>query len=183
VPRVLFTVGHSTHPLAEFLALLGRHQIEAVADVRRFPGSRKHPHFHRDGLAVSLPQAGVKYHWFEALGGRRAQAAGHSENLGLRNASFRNYADYMATPPFRVAVAELLDLARQKRSAVMCAEGLYWRCHRRLIGDTVVARGWTVLHILPAGGLKPHALTDGARIDGERVSYPPPADGANGLFG
>ena len=174
MPPELFTIGHSTHPLDGFQALLARYGIQALADVRRFPGSRKYPHFHRDRLATALPEAGVEYQWFEALGGRRKRPGGTTKNLGLRNESFRNYADYMATPEFRAAVGQLLDLARQKRTAFMCSEGLFWRCHRRLVSDYLLAQGVTVQHIMPAGELRPHTLTDGARIAGGELSYPPP---------
>jgi uncharacterized protein (DUF488 family) len=173
----LFTVGHSTHPPDAFLELLAGHGIEALADVRRFPGSRKHPHFNRDCLAAALPAAGVEYRWFEALGGRRKKGGGPPRNLGLRNESFRNYADYMATPEFQEAAGRLLDLARHKRTAFMCSEGLFWRCHRRLVSDYLLAQGITVQHIMPAGGLRPHTLTEGARVEGGEVSYPLPDQG------
>jgi len=182
VPPEVFTIGHSTHALDAFLALLAGHGIAALADVRRFPGSRTHPHFGRDRFAASLAAAGVEYRWFEALGGRRGKAAGGSQNLGLWNESFRNYADYMATPEFREAVAHLLELARHKRTAFMCSEGLYWRCHRRLVSDYLLARGLAVRHVMPTGELRPHTLTDGARIDGGELWYPPPPDGAQTLF-
>jgi uncharacterized protein (DUF488 family) len=169
----LLAIGHSTHPLDEFQKLLNRHGIEALADVRRFPGSRKYPHFHRDSLASSLPEAGVEYRWFEALGGRRKGTGDSQRNLGLRNESFRNYADYMATPEFHEAIGGLLGLAQAKRTAFMCSEGLYWRCHRRLVSDDLLAQGITVQHIMPDGELRPHALTEGAVIEGGGVSYPP----------
>jgi uncharacterized protein (DUF488 family) len=168
----LFTIGHSTHPLDEFLRLLERHGVAALADVRRFPGSRKHPHFNQDQLAAALPAAGVEYHWFEGLGGRRKAIGESSKNLGLRNESFRSYADYMATPEFHAAIDRLLDLGRRKRTAYMCAESVFWRCHRRLISDFLLARGVTVQHIMPTGELRPHTLTDGAKVAGGEVSYP-----------
>jgi len=173
----LYTIGHSTHPLDEFLMLLDRHGIEALADIRRFPGSRKYPHFNRDHLASALPEAGVEYRWFEALGGRRKGSGGPSKNLGLRNESFRNYADFMATPEFHEAAGELLSLARTKRTAYMCSEGLYWRCHRRLVSDYLLARGIEVRHIMPDGKLRPHVLTEGSVIDDGDLSYPPPPAG------
>ena len=183
MPFGLFTIGHSTHPLDGFLRLLARHGIEALADIRRFPGSRKYPHFNRDGLASALPEAGVEYRWFEALGGRRKGSGGSPRNLGLRNESFRNYADYMTTAEFHEAVGQLLDLARRKRTAFMCSEGLFWRCHRRLVSDYLLARGIEVRHIMPDGELRPHTLTEGARIDGGDLSYPPPqADQTPTLF-
>ena len=179
----LFTIGHSTHPLDGFLDLLARHGIEALADIRRFPGSRIHPHFSRDRLASALPQAGVEYRWFEALGGRRKQPGGSTRNLGLRNESFRNYADYMTTQEFHKAMGQLLDLARRKRTAFMCSEGLFWRCHRRLVSDDLLVRGVEVQHIMPGGELRPHSLTQGARIDGGDLCYPPPqADQTPSLF-
>ena len=178
MPFPLFTIGHSTHPLDGFLTLLTRHDIEALADIRRFPGSRKYPHFHRDHLASALPEAGVEYRWFEALGGRRTGSGGSPRNLGLRNESFRNYADYMSTEAFHEAVGQLLGLARRKRTAFMCSEGLYWRCHRRLVSDYLLARSIAVQHIMPDGELRPHTLTAGARIDdGGDLSYPPPQAG------
>ena len=182
-PFGLFTIGHSTHPLEEFLKLLARHGIEALADIRRFPGSRKYPHFNRDRLASTLPRAGVEYRWFEPLGGRRKGAGDSTRNLGLRNESFRHYADYMATQEFHEAVEGLLGLARAKRTAYMCSEGLYWRWHRRLISDYLIVRGIAVQHIMPDGQLRPHTLTAGAGIEGGDLSYPPPqADQTPALF-
>jgi uncharacterized protein (DUF488 family) len=169
---IVWTIGHSTHPLDRFLALLAQHQIEAVVDIRRFPCSRKHPHFHRDNLAAALPKSGVEYQWLEALGGRRRKQRDESPNLGLENQGFRNYADYMLTDEFRAGVKELLDVDRRKRTAIMCAEGLFWQCHRRLVSDFLVAKGVTVQHIMPSGELRPHRLTKGAVIEGGQVTYP-----------
>ncbi len=170
----LFTIGHSTHPLEGFLALLAQHGIEALVDIRRFPGSRKFPQFNQDDLASALQEAGTAYHWLEALGGRRGKNRDglSSVNLGLHNAGFRNYADYMLTQEFQEGVTRLLEIARCKRTALMCAEGLFWRCHRRLVSDFLVARGVTVQHILPTGELRPHKLTNGTVI-GKRTSYLP----------
>jgi uncharacterized protein (DUF488 family) len=168
----LFTIGHSTHPLDRFLALLARHDIEALVDIRRFPSSRKHPHFNRDHLTPALQEAGVEYHWLEALGGRRPKQRDESPNLGLENRGFRNYADYMLTDEFRQGVAKLLEVARQKRVAIMCAEGLFWQCHRRLVSDFLMAKGVRVQHIMPTGDVRPHQLTNGADIGGGRVTYP-----------
>ena len=182
MPSGLFTIGHSTHPLDEFLGLLARHGIEALADIRRFPGSRKYPHFNREHLASALPQAGVEYRWLEPLGGRRKGIGDSPRNLGLRNESFRHYADYMATQEFHEAVGGLLELARARRTAYMCSEGLYWRCHRRLVSDYLLAQGITVQHIMPDGKLRPHTLTEGARVEGGEVSYPPQGDHTPTLF-
>lgn len=171
----LFTVGHSTHPFDWFVSLLDGHGIELLADVRRFPGSRKFPHFNRDDLAASLPAAGIAYQWFEALGGRRrSRDAAPSANLGLRNESFRHYADYMATDEFRAGVRQLLESAARRRTAFMCSEGLFWRCHRRLISDYLFANGVVVRHVMPSGELRPHTLTDGARAKDGEVRYPAP---------
>lgn len=173
MPRELLTIGHSTHPFDVFVGLLGRHDIKLVADIRRFPGSRKFPHFGRDNLATSLPKGAIGYRWFEALGGRR-QSKGEtsSENLGLRNESFRSYADYMATEPFRVGIRELLEEAQTKRTAYMCSEGLYWRCHRRLVSDYLVTEGVHVQHIMPNGELRPHTMTEGTKVVDGKVTYP-----------
>jgi uncharacterized protein (DUF488 family) len=172
MPPAVFTIGHSNHPLDCFLALLAQHEIEALVDVRRFPGSRKHPHFSRDSLAAALLKSGVEYHWLEALGGRRQKQQGESPNLGLENRGFRNYADYMLTDEFREGVEKLLEMAGHKRTAIMCAEGLFWQCHRRLVSDFLAANGVTVQHVMPGGELRPHKLTTGAVIDSGRVTYP-----------
>jgi uncharacterized protein (DUF488 family) len=172
MPPVVLTVGHSNHPLERFLTLLAQHGVEALVDIRRFPGSRKHPHFHRDNLAAVLPKSGVEYHWLEGRGGRRPKQQDESPNLGLENKGFRNYADYMLTEEFREGVGKLLEIARQKKTAIMCAEGLFWQCHRRLVSDFLVANGVTVRHIMPGGELRPHTLTSGAVIDNGRVTYP-----------
>lgn len=168
----ILTIGHSTHELDRFLALLTQHEIETLVDIRRFPGSRKHPHFNQDKLASALQKAGVEYHWLEALGGRRQEKLDESPNLGLQNQSFRNYADYMLTHDFQEGIKKLLELVRRKRTAIMCAEGLFWRCHRRLVSDFLFANGVTVQHIVPDGDLQPHKLTKGAVVENGRVTYP-----------
>jgi uncharacterized protein (DUF488 family) len=168
----IVTIGHSNHPLDRFLALLAQHEVEALVDIRRFPGSRKHPHFNRDSLAAALQKAGVEYRWLEALGGRRRKQRDESPNLGLENKSFRNYADYMLTEEFRDGVEQLLELAQKKRTAILCAEGLFWQCHRRLVSDFLVANEVTVQHIMPAGDLRPHPLTRSAVIESGQVTYP-----------
>jgi uncharacterized protein (DUF488 family) len=176
----LYSIGHSNHTLTRFLDLLGQHQIEALVDVRRFPGSRKFPHFGRENLASALCQAGIEYYWLEALGGRRHHRANDipSLNRGLASQGFRNFADHMSTAAFAQAIERLLEIAGGKQTAIMCAEGLFWRCHRRLIGDFLAAVGTAVLHIMPTGKLRPHALTKGALIEGAKVTYP----GENSLF-
>jgi uncharacterized protein (DUF488 family) len=143
-----------------------------LADIRRFPGSRKHPHFNQKELASALQEAGVEYRWFESLGGRRRKQQDESTNLGLQNEAFRNYADYMLTAEFRDGVGQLLEIAKRKRTAFMCAEGLFWQCHRRLVSDFLMANHITVRHIMPNGELRPHTLTHGAKVDAGRVTYP-----------
>lgn len=171
--KQLFTIGHSTHDAGAFLALLTQHGIAQLIDVRRFPGSRNFPHFNREDLAQRLSDAEIEYHWLEALGGRRHTRAGVvSKNVGLRNSSFRSYADYMASPEFQSGIAELLRIAAAGPTAYMCSEGLFWRCHRRLISDYLLAQGIAVRHIMPDGELRPHPLTGGAKIANGIVTYP-----------
>jgi uncharacterized protein (DUF488 family) len=119
-----------------------------------------------------LPKSGVEYRWLESLGGRRHKQRDESPNLGLENQGFRNYADYMLTEEFREGMEKLLEVARRKRTAIMCAEGLFWQCHRRLVSDFLVANGVSVQHIMPTGELRPHKLTDGAVIESGKVTYP-----------
>jgi len=173
----ILTIGHSTHGADEYLALLRRHDIEAVADVRRWPSSRRLPHFNSGSLAEELPRAGIEYvQLAEALGGRRKPLP-DTRNTGWRVAGFRGYADHMATPEFRSALGELERLAHGRRTAFMCAEGPWWRCHRQLIADALVARGWAVRHVMPDGRLEQHRLTPFAVVDGDAVTYPQPSLG------
>jgi uncharacterized protein (DUF488 family) len=169
----VFTIGHSTHPIETFLGVVGQHGIERLADIRSFPGSRRHPQFGQQQLAAALTRAGIDYLWLAKLGGRRGKAATPSDrNRGWQNASFRNYADYMETSDFRSGIDDLLALAEQKRTATMCSEGLFWRCHRRLVSDYLLAQGHMVWNILPDGKLQQHALTAGAVLVAGGVSYP-----------
>ena len=170
----ILTIGHSSHPLGSFIWLLRQHRVEALVDIRRFPGSRRHPHFSRENLAVTLADEDMEYHWLEALGGRRHRRNDDppSPNPGLRNQSFRTYADYMATDEFKQGISVLLDLAGNRRTAIMCAEALFWQCHRRLVSDHLMANGVTVQHIFPGGEVKPHTLTQGAKILDGTVTYP-----------
>lgn len=174
--ETIWTIGHSTHSLDDFLGLLGGYRIEAIADVRRFPGSRRYPHFAREALAETLPAHGIGYQWVPRLGGRR-RARADSPNLGWRNASFRGYADYLATTEFAEGVEELMGLVAHKRTALMCAEVLWWRCHRSLIADVLTLRGIEVVHILDATHSVVHPYTSPARIVRGRLTYPAlPAD-------
>ena len=180
----LFTIGHSTHSIDRFVALLTQHGIKVLADIRRFPGSRKFPHFNQDNLASVLPEAGIEYCWLAALGGRRGKKAnGLSNNLGLRNESFRNYADYMLMEEFRQGIQELLGVAAGKPTAFMCSESVFWRCHRRLVADYLFVNGITVQHIMPSGQLRPHTLTEGAKVEaGELIYLPTEEDNAQLLI-
>ena len=167
---VVHTLGHSTLALEDFLALLAAHAIDAIADVRRFPASRRHPHFAREPLAASLAARGVVYSWLPALGGRRAPRP-DSLHAAWRNASFRAYADHMDSAEFEGGLAAFLELARDRRAAIMCAEAVPWRCHRQLIADALVVRGVEVLHVTGRGDAGPHRLTPFARAEGGRVIY------------
>jgi uncharacterized protein (DUF488 family) len=163
----LFTIGHSTRALDDLIASLQAHQIETLVDIRAFPMSRRLPQFNRDSLEQTLPPAQIRYVWMKALGGYRKTILEDSPNIGLRNQSFRNYADYMLTPAFERAIAELLALAGQSRTAYMCAERVYFRCHRMLVSDWLIAHGHDVLHIDGTGPAMSHKLTNEARmVDG-----------------
>jgi len=167
----VLTIGHSTRTFEEFLAMLAAYGVERLVDVRSIPKSRRVPQFNSDPLAASLREQGIEYLHMKSLGGLR-HAKKDSVNLGWRNASFRGYADYMATIEFSDAISRLLDLAREKRTAIMCAEAVPWRCHRSLIGDALLARGVHVEDIMSATSRREHALTPFAKIDGLNVFYP-----------
>lgn len=175
----IYTIGHSTRSIDEFLDLLEEFEIRLLADVRQFPSSRRLPHFNQEPFRESLAARGVDYKHFLSLGGRRKTSSPESPNTGLRHEAFRSYADYMATDAFREGVDELLREAAARRSAMMCAEGVYWRCHRRLISDYLqLVHGVNVLHILGRHQLRPHRLTETAQLEPNstppRVIYPPP---------
>lgn len=166
----LSTIGHSTRPLEDLIATLQAHEIQTLVDIRAFPMPRRLPQFNRESLAESLPAAGIRYVWMKALGGYRKKIREDSPNIALRNATFRNYADYMLTAEFKSAMAELVALAGSSLTAYMCAERVYFRCHRMLVSDWLVAHGHEVLHIDGTGPAKPHRLTGEARmVDGELV--------------
>jgi len=172
---VVFTVGHSTRPLAEFIALLAAHGVNRLMDVRSVPRSRHNPQFNRETLAGDLEATGIHYAHVAGLGGFRRTSPG-SPNTGWRNASFRGYADYMQTEEFAQNLAPLLELAQRERVALMCAEAVPWRCHRSLVSDALTARGIEVEHILSAARRQPHELTSFARVDGTHVTYPGPPE-------
>jgi uncharacterized protein (DUF488 family) len=168
----VWTVGHSTRTLEDFLSLLHAHAIDALADVRRFPGSKRHPHFGVDALAESTRAAGIRYLRLPALGGRRTPER-NSRNTGWKNAAFRGYADYVRTGEFAQGLGELTDAATGARLAVMCAEAVWWRCHRRIIADVLTARGWEVWHIADARAAALHVLDAPAHLVLGELSYEP----------
>ncbi|MBI2832952.1 MAG: DUF488 domain-containing protein [Acidobacteria bacterium] len=170
-PPRIFTVGHSTRSAEEFVRLLDTHHITRLADVRTIPRSRRHPHFAIEVLPDALAQAAIEYRHFPVLGGLRKPRP-DSPNLAWRNESFRGYADHMATPAFADVIEEFLLFASASPTAVMCAEAVWWRCHRALLADALVARGVDVGHILGSEPPKPHKLSHFARTDGPMVIYP-----------
>lgn len=168
---LILTVGHSTRAFDDLVALLRHHGVELVADVRRYPGSRRHPQFQRAALERSLAEHGIAYRHLPELGGRRRPRP-DSPNQGWRNASFRGYADHMQTVEFRTGLAVLLELAAHHRVAIMCAEAVPWRCHRSLIADALLVRGAGAAHIVDAGQPAPHQLTRFACVEDDRLTYP-----------
>ena len=173
-PPPVWTVGHSTLDLDAFVERLRGHRIARIADVRRYPASRRHPHFNRETLETVLESRGVAYRWFEALGGRRAPLpARDSPNGGLQVDAFRGYADYMATPEFAAAFDGLLDWVEGGRTAILCAETLWWQCHRRLLADQLVARGGTVHHNRDEARADRHVLWDLAPVTPPGHTNPP----------
>jgi uncharacterized protein (DUF488 family) len=173
---VVYTIGHSTRSMEVFTTLLRAAGVTRVVDVRAFPMSRRHPHFNKDALSITLPAAGLDYRHMPALGGRRHRQKGTPSRNGLwKVEAFRNYADYAETAAFGSAITELEALAREQPTAYMCAEAVWWQCHRRLITDYMLARGWTVIHILGPDQQKRASMTDGAIVHGDgTIEYPPP---------
>ena len=168
----VWTIGHSTRSLEDFLELLAENRIEAVADVRRHPGSRRWPHFSRESLGPALESRGLLYLWLPELGGRRTPKA-DSRNTAWRSSAFRGYADYMETEAFADGLERLINLASGLQTAILCAESLWWRCHRGLIADVLLWLGFEVIHILGPGSTATHPYTPAARIVGGRLSYSP----------
>ena len=166
----MLTIGHSTHPIDEFIRILRAHGVETVADVRTVPRSRHNPQFNRDVLPGLLGPADIAYAHLPALGGLRHPRR-DSIHTGWRNLNFRGYADHMQTPEFRAALEELIELSRTRRVAVMCSEAVPWRCHRSLIGDALVVRGIPVEHIMSESARKIHQLTPFAKVDGDKITY------------
>lgn len=168
----IYTIGHSTRTFDELVAALRAHGVATLVDIRAFPISRRLPHFNRESLEGELPKRGIKYVWRKELGGYRKQIRNDSPNTGLRNNSFRNYADYMLTPEFAQAIEQLLEIAGSGKTAIMCAERVYFHCHRMLVSDYLTAHGHTVLHIDDdKHPLRPHRLTAEAHLVDGRLLY------------
>jgi uncharacterized protein (DUF488 family) len=168
--KTIWTIGHSTHPLEEFMAMLESYRIELVADIRSFPGSRRYPHFNKEALQLSLPENGISYTHLKELGGRR-KVSPASINTGWRVAAFRGYADYMDTEAFKQGIEELESLAEKQRTAYMCSEAVWWRCHRSLVSDYLKIRGWTVMHIMGIAKAEEHPYTSPAKVVNGVLSY------------
>lgn len=168
---VIFTVGHSTRSFEELVEILRAHGVERLVDVRTIPRSRHNPQFNRETLSKALHSRRLNYRHMKALGGLR-RASPDSSNTGWRNASFRGFADYMQSPAFEEALEQLVDLASQKPTVIMCAEAVPWRCHRSLIADALIARGYEVRDIMSAARAEPHILNPMARVHGQQVTYP-----------
>ena len=169
--RQVYTLGHSTRPWPEFLKLLKQQGIELVADVRVWPSSRKFPHFHKEQLQEALAQEGIAYEHFPGLGGYRKPKA-DSPNTGIENPGFRGYADHMQTEEFQRDLTRLIERIREKRTALLCAEALPWRCHRYLLSDLLVVKGFEVLHVLREDRVQKHKLNPMAQVEGDWVIYP-----------
>ena len=176
-PQTLWTIGHSTHSIAAFLGILRAHHIEALADVRLMPGSKRYPHFNRETLSASLQKIDIRYAHLPELGGRRKPRP-DSPNTAWRNEAFRGYADHMEGPEFLRGIDTLQKLAVEKRAAVMCAEAVWWQCHRALISDWLKVRGVEVLHILSENKVEPHPYTSAAQIIDGQLSYRAPREDA-----
>lgn len=167
----IFTIGHSTHSIDEFIELLKTYKIKELVDVRTIPKSRHNPQFNKDALSRSLKKYGLRYTHIKTLGGLR-HAKKDSINLGWRNTSFRGYADYMSTSEFKEGLDKLMEIARVKKTAIMCAESVPWRCHRSLIADALVKNGWLVQNIMSRTSVKRHHLTPFLKVRKEQLIYP-----------
>lgn len=168
---VVFTIGHSTRAIEDFMRLLEAHGVQRVIDVRKIPRSRRNPQFNRDRLSPALHRARIHYRHMPGLGGLR-HARRDSANMGWQNASFRGYADYMQTPAFEESLNRCIALARRERVVLMCAEAVPWRCHRSLIADALLVKGIEASEITSGVRVRPHSLTAWARVDGTQLTYP-----------
>lgn len=167
----VYTIGHSTRPIDDFIDLLRHNGVELLVDIRTIPKSRRNPQYWHDALEASLAEAGIAYAALPGLGGRR-RAAKDSVNTAWRNASFRGYADHMGTEEFSEALDELIEMSRERVTAIMCAEAVPWRCHRSLVADALVVRGIEVRDIISETSVRPHTLRDWAKVDGTTITYP-----------
>jgi uncharacterized protein (DUF488 family) len=170
VPTV-YTIGHSTRSLEELIAALQAHEIKVLVDIRAFPMSRRLPHFNRESLEKALPESGIRYIWEQRLGGRRKKIRNDSPNSALRNDSFRNYADYMLTEEFKASMHDLVTLAQSDRTTIMCAERVYFHCHRMLVSDWLALHGNEVLHIDATGPTRTHKPLPESRLQDDDVIY------------
>lgn len=170
--KALYTIGHSTRPIGEFIELLKYYGVERLLDIRTVPGSRHNPQYGQAALEKSLQQAGIDYVYVKNLGGLRSKPKGESVNKGWRNASFRNYADYMQTDQFEVGIGELIENLNKAPTVIMCAEAVPWRCHRSLVGDAMLVRDYRVQDIISKTSATEHKLTSFAKVDGYRLTYP-----------
>jgi uncharacterized protein (DUF488 family) len=171
MPHCIFTIGHSTHKIEDFMALLKANGIKQLVDIRTIPRSRYNPQYNSDALEAALATENINYIHMKNLGGLR-KARKDSVNTGFRNGGFRGYADYMETAEFIAALDALISLSRKNPTAIMCAESVPWRCHRSLVSDALTVRDIPVLHIMPDGKTRPHELTKFAEVDSERITYP-----------
>jgi len=169
--NAIFTIGHSTREIEEFISLLKAHNITQLVDIRTIPKSRHNPQFGGEALEKSLAEEGIQYVYLKDLGGSRP-AAKHSTNDAWRNKSFRNYADYMQTDEFKHALEELIKISKKKTTAIMCAEAVPWRCHRSLVADALMVRGISVFEIIGSGTAREHKITSFAVVEGETITYP-----------
>jgi uncharacterized protein (DUF488 family) len=168
--KTIWTIGHSTRTLEELVAMLHSFEIEMVADIRSYPGSRRYPQFNKEALEISLPENKIQYVHIKSLGGRR-KVSPDSPNTGWRLAAFRGYADYMATDAFKDGIKELEGIALQQRTAYMCSEAVWWRCHRSMVSDYLKVQGWKVMHIMAVGKEQEHPYTSPARIVNGELNY------------
>jgi uncharacterized protein (DUF488 family) len=174
--KTIWTIGHSTHPLEEFIEMLRSFEIRLLVDIRNYPGSKRYPHFNKEALQQSLPANGIEYLHLKELGGRRKPVA-DSVNTRWKNTAFRGYADYMQTKDFRNAMKLLEEKAGQQRTAYMCSEAVWWSCHRALVSDWLKIRGWKVMHIMAKGKANEHPYTSAALVVDGELHYDEP-----GLF-
>lgn len=172
--NTIWTIGHSTRSLEELVAMLRSFEIKVLVDVRHFPGSRKYPHFNKESLEVTLPEHNIQYVHLKSLGGRR-KVHPNSRNTAWKNDAFRGYADYMETDAFEKGITELVNIASRQRTAYMCSEAVWWRCHRSMISDYLKVRGWKVMHIMDVGKAQEHPYTSPARVVNGKLTYSDPS--------